>query len=55
MGLRQVCTLHKEQHAIMECFTDYGYSDMNNGTKVCHFLQGINSTELEVVVNVLQV
>ena len=26
--------LHKEQHAIMESLTDYGYSGMDNGTKV---------------------
>ena len=37
----------------MESFTDYGYSGMDNGTKVCHFLQGIKSPELETVVNVV--
>ena len=26
---------------------------MDNGTKVCHFLQGIKSTELEAVANVV--
>ena len=45
--------LHKEQHAIMESLTDYGYSGMDNGTKVCHFLQCIKSTELEAAVNVI--
>ena len=35
--------LHKEQHAIMESLTDYGFSGMENDTKVRHFLQGINS------------
>ena len=46
-------TLHKEQHAIMESLTDYGYSGMNNGTKVGHFLQGIKSIELKAAVNVV--
>ena len=35
----------------MESLTDYGYSGMDNGTKVSHFLQGIKSTELEAAVN----
>ena len=46
-------TLHKEQHAIMGSLTDYGYSGMDNGAKVCHFLQGIKITELEAAVNVV--
>ena len=45
--------LHKEQHAIMESLTDYGYSGMDNGTKVHHFLQGIKSPELEAAANVV--
>ena len=45
--------LHKEQHTIMESHTDSGYSGMDNGTKVCHFLQGIKRTEFEAVVNVV--
>ena len=45
--------LHKEQHSIMESLTEYGYSGMNNGTKVHHFLQGIKSPELEVMINVV--
>ena len=54
MGLRQYVALHKEQHAIMEGLTDYGYSGKDNGTKVYHFLQGIKSPELELAVNVIQ-
>ena len=46
-------TLHKEQHVIMESLTDYCYSRIDNGTKVCHFLQGIMSTKLEATVNVV--
>ena len=45
--------LHKEQHAIIESLTDYHYSGMGNSTKVCHFLQGMKSTELEAAVNVV--
>ena len=37
----------------MESLTDYGYSGMNNGTKVHHFLQGIKSSELEALANVV--
>ena len=44
--------LYKEQHTIMESLVDYGYNGMDNGTKVCRFVQGIKSTELEAVVNV---
>ena len=36
----------------MESITDYGYNGMDNGTKICHFLQGIKSPELEAAVNV---
>ena len=43
--------LHKEQHAIMESLTDYGYSGTEKGTKFHHFLQGIKCTELEAAVN----
>ena len=36
-------TLHKEQHAIMESLIEYGYIGMDNGNKVRHFLQCIQS------------
>ena len=35
--------LYKEQYAIMESLTYYGYGGIDNGNKVCHFLQGIKS------------
>ena len=35
----------------MESLVDYGYSRMDDGTQVHHFLQGLMSTELEAVVN----
>ena len=59
-GERKACDwdkyvlLHKEQHAIMESLTDYGYSVMDNGPKVHHFFQGIKSSKLEEVDNVIQ-
>ena len=34
--------------------TDYGYSGMDNDTKVHHFFQGIKSTDVEAAVNVVQ-
>ena len=42
--------LHKEQHTIMESLANHGYSCTNDGTKLCHILQGIRSTELEAAV-----
>ena len=47
-------TPHKEKHVIMKSLADYGYSGMVNVTKVCHFLQGIKSSELEVDANVVR-
>ena len=40
-----------EQHIDMESIADHGYSDIEDGTKVHHFLQGIKSTELETPKN----
>ena len=45
--LDEYIALHKEQHAIMKSLTEFGYMEWN------HFLQGIKSTELEAVVNVV--
>ena len=45
--------LYKKQHKIKESLKDHGYSGIDNGTKVCIFLQGIRGTELEEVVNVV--
>ena len=46
-------TLHKKQHTIIKSLVDHGYSGMDKGTKVHHFLKGIKSTKLEKVVNVV--
>ena len=31
-------TLNKKQHTIMESLADHGYNDIDDGTKVQHFL-----------------
>ena len=46
-------TLHKEQHTIMKSLADYGYSGLDNCTKVCHFLKRVQRTELEAMVSVV--
>ena len=51
--LDKYVSLHKEQHAIMESLTYYGYFGMDNGTKICHLLQVIKRSELEAAVNVV--
>ena len=38
----------------MESITDYGYSKMDNGTKVCHFLPEIKSTGLKAGLNLVE-
>ena len=38
-----------EQHVILEGLTEYGYKGINEGTKVCLFLDGIVAPELEVI------
>ena len=37
----------------MESLRDYGYSGMDDGIKVYHFLQGFKSTEFEAAINVV--
>ena len=37
----------------MDSLADHGYSGIDDGIKVHHFLQGIKSTELEAEVNVV--
>ena len=46
---------HKEQQTIIESHADHGYSNIVNGTKVCNFLHGIKSTELDTVVNFVHI
>ena len=55
MGLGQVCCTPQQMHTIIESLVDNGYSGMDEGTKVCHVLKGIKSTELEAVVNAVWV
>ena len=35
-----------EQHVILEGLTEYGYQGINDGTKVCLFLEGIMAPKL---------
>ena len=37
----------------MKSLVDHGYSGIDDGTKVHHFLEGIKSTELEAAANVV--
>ena len=47
-------TLHKEKHMIMQNLKDHGWSGIDNDTNVCHFLQGVKSSELEADINVIK-
>ena len=38
----------------MESLVDDVYNGIDDVTKVCHLIQGIKSTELEAVVNIVQ-
>jgi hypothetical protein len=40
--------IHTEQHSILNGLKDYGYSGIDDSSKVCHLLKGINTTELYV-------
>ena len=39
----------------MESLESHDFSSVNNGIKVCHFIQGIKGIELEAAVNVVYV
>ena len=43
--------LNKEQHTVIKSLVDHGYSGMDKGTKVCHFLKENKTNELQAVVN----
>ena len=42
-------TLHKEQHTILEGLKEYGYAQMDEGSKTRHLLAGIKTTALDSV------
>ena len=44
-------TFHHEKHAIMVSLAGHGFSGISDGTKVCPFIQRIQSSELEAAVN----
>jgi hypothetical protein len=41
--------IHAEQHAVLNGLTDYGYSGIDNGTKVHKLMAGIKTDTLETV------
>jgi hypothetical protein len=41
--------IHTEQHAVLNDLTDYGYSGIDNGTKVRKLMAGIKTDALENV------
>ena len=47
----QVCCTTQGTAHIIKIMIDHGYSGMDEGTKVHHFLQDIKSTELQAVLN----
>jgi hypothetical protein len=40
--------IHTEQHSILNSFEEYGYSGIDDSSKVRHLLEGIKTTELDV-------
>jgi hypothetical protein len=41
--------IHAEQHAVLNGFTDYGYSGIDNGTKVRKLMAGIKTDDLDTM------
>jgi hypothetical protein len=41
--------IHAEQHAVLNGLTDYGYSGIDNGTKVHKLMAGIKTDALDTV------
>jgi hypothetical protein len=41
--------IHAEQHAVLNGLTDYGYSGIDNGTKVRNLMEGIKTDALDTV------
>jgi hypothetical protein len=40
--------IHTEQHTVLNGLKEYGYSGIDDCSKVQHFMKGINTTELDV-------
>jgi hypothetical protein len=40
--------IHTEQHSVLNGLKDYGYAGIDDSSKVCHLLKGINTTELDL-------
>ena len=52
--MHKFVALHKEQHTLMDNLANHGYSDIDYGIKVHHFLQGIKSSALKAVINLIK-
>jgi hypothetical protein len=48
-NFEKYATLYKKQHGILECLVEHGYKGINEGTKVCHLMDGIKTTKLDAV------
>jgi hypothetical protein len=46
--LKTYVIIHTEQHSVLNVLKDYGYAGNDDSSKVRHFLEGINTTELYV-------
>jgi hypothetical protein len=41
--------LNKKQHGILKGLMEYGYKDIDKGTKVCHLMDGLKTDKLDAV------
>jgi hypothetical protein len=46
---KSTCKFHAEKHAVLNGLTDYGYSGIDNGTKVRKLMSGIKTDALDTV------
>jgi hypothetical protein len=40
--------IHTDQHSVLNGLKEYGYSGIDDSSKVRHLLKGINTTELDM-------
>ena len=49
-NFEKYATLHKKQHGILESLMEHhGYKGIDEGTKVCHLMDGIKTNKLDAV------
>jgi hypothetical protein len=46
---QKYATLHKKQHGILEGLMEHGYKGIDEGTKVCHLMDGTKTYKLDAV------